>query len=95
MSEANPKQLIKFKLARAPYQIGEIAGFPPGTAKRYIDAGFAEDMGPVKPRKPTEEELAKKKDRKKDRKRPKLTKEMVAAARTAGQGGDYITKDGS
>lgn len=88
MSEANPKQLVKFLVARAPYQIGEIAGFPPPTAQRFVNAGIAKDMGPVKPRKPTKEALAKK-----DRKRPKITKEMAAAARASGQGGDYITKD--
>ena len=90
MSEANPRQLIKFLRARAPYQIGEIAGFPPGTAKRFVNAGIAEDIGPVKNRKPTQEELDAKSETKKDRKRPKLTKEMVASARDT----SYVTKDG-
>ena len=90
MSKANPKQLIKFLRARAPWQIGELAGFPPETAKRFINAGIAKDMGPVKIKKPAKEEKEEKKD---NRKRPKITKEMAAAARSSGQGGDYITKD--
>lgn len=87
MSEANPKHLVKFKVARAPYQIGEIAGFPPETAKRFIDSGVGTDMGLAKIRKPPKDTKAEKKDRK----RPKLTKEMVASSRGTGQ---YITKDG-
>lgn len=87
MSEANPRQLVKFKVSRAPYQIGEVAGFPPSTAQRFIDAGIADDMGLVKIKKPPKEV----KEGKKDRKRPSLTKEMVAAARGTGS---YVTKDG-
>jgi hypothetical protein len=92
MSDANPRQLVKFLVARAPYQIGELAGFPPSTAERFVKAGIAKDMGPVKARRLTKEEAlaAEKKRDRKDKKRPKLTKEMVAA----GSGtGSYVTKN--
>lgn len=83
MSKANPVVLVKFKWGKAPYQAGEVAGFPPAVAERYIEAGIAVPAkAPKKPKKET-----------KERKRPKLSKEMVAAARASGQGGDYITKN--
>jgi hypothetical protein len=33
---------IRFTDKHSPYNAGEIAGFPPALAKRYLDAGFAE-----------------------------------------------------
>ena len=87
MSKANPLVPVRFKWGRPPYQAGEVAGFPPEVAQRYIDSGLAEAY------KPTKEEKKKVTKERKRSKRPELTKEMIASARASGQGGDYITKD--
>ena len=39
---------IRFTDKHSPYNAGEIAGFPPALAKRYVDAGFAEYHMPDK-----------------------------------------------
>ncbi len=33
---------VRFKVGQAPYNAGEIAGFPPAVAERLIQAGVAE-----------------------------------------------------
>jgi hypothetical protein len=39
---------IKFLQKCSPYNAGEVAGFPPAMAKRYVDAGIADYHNPEK-----------------------------------------------
>lgn len=40
--------LVKFKKAKAPYNPGETAGFPPHIAERFVKAGVADYAQPEK-----------------------------------------------
>ena len=40
---------VRFLRPKAPYNVGEVAGFAEGAAKRLIDAGYAVEDMPVAP----------------------------------------------